>query len=250
MNKCNAKRADSHSSPISIRARQVFRAFALAGLIPFLHCPASNIENAGNPLESEFLVYNLLRCSGSSCASGSAGATTPAATPVFYIYTDSATVTGALGPRATTNTACANMQSVSYPTLGCTNHLAVLSYSADPVTMAAANYGVPAARALTSVSGIEVASDWGTFLSGPLTNSLQTAAVASVTPTPFYWSMTLTGGAYDGTYNCADSTDGTSSAFGSQGSITTTAGTHIRFAVNQPCDGSLNSAYLMCICWN
>ncbi|MCB1315448.1 MAG: hypothetical protein KDK27_05800, partial [Leptospiraceae bacterium] len=170
-------------------------------------------------------------------------------TPVFYIYTNSLTVTGNLGSRATSTSSCQSMQTASYPAMTCTNYLAVASYPGDDLLNASTNHSVPAGRTLTSESGTTVASSWSAFLTGP-TVTLQTAGVANTTPTPFYWTSTAIGGGFDATYNCTNNSDGTNGAVGSQGAITTTAGTHIRFAVNQPCDGSTNSAYLMCICWN
>lgn len=174
-----------------------------------------------------------------------------AAPPVFYVYTDSATVTGLAGTRTASSSACATMQAASFPALTCTNHLQLISYDfGDSLSNAAANYGIPTTRPLISVGGTQIAPDWATFLNGPLTNTLQAAGVANITPTPYYWTQTQTGGPYDGTYNCSNNTNGSAGVFGSMGSITTTAGTHIRFVVNQPCDGSTNSAYRMCICWN
>ncbi|MBI39741.1 MAG: hypothetical protein CMF59_09080 [Leptospiraceae bacterium] len=223
--------------------------FLILMALPFLRCPASDIENVGNPLEEEFLTYNLLRCTDSHCDSENSS-TTSSGPPVFYIYTVNSVVTGNLGPRATSTGACQTMQTTNFASLTCTNHLAVLSYSGDALDTAPGNHGVPTGRVLTSVSGVTVAPDWNTYLNGPLTNSLQAASVIGTTPTPFYWTGTLTGGGFDGTYNCSAHSVGTGAAFGSQGAITTTAATHIRFAVNQPCDGSTNSAYLMCVCWN
>lgn len=174
----------------------------------------------------------------------------PAASPVFYIYTDSLTVSGNRSNRAASSAACATMQTTNYPALTCTNHLAVVSFTGDDLVSAPGNHSLPTGRALTSTGSTQVAPDWTTFLNGPLDVTLQAAGVASTTPTPFYWTQTNTGGSYDATFNCVNNTDGSAGQMGSQGAITTTAGTHIRFAVNQPCDGSTNSAYLMCVCWN
>jgi hypothetical protein len=179
---------------------------------------------------------------------GTTGTTTPV--PVFYIYTNSVAVSGMLGSRALSTSTCATMQTTTYPALTCTSHLAVVSYSGDALSTAAANYAIPAGRQLTSVSGVPVSTDWNSFVvSAPLT-SLQTAGVATSTPTPFYWTSTGTSGTYNATFNCTNNTIGTAGTFGAQGAITSTATSHLSFAVNQPCDGSVNSAYLMCICWN
>ena len=184
-------------------------------------------------------------------AGGGGGGAGGGTSPVFYIYTDSALVTGGQGTRATSTASCQTMQTVNYASFPCTSHLAVMSYSGgDDLASAAANHSVPTTRALTSSTSTEVAPDWATFLSGPLTTTLQLAGVANIAPTPFYWSSSAAGGTYQGTWNCSDNTDGTMGATGAQGAVNTTAASHIAFAVNQPCDGSSNSGYLMCMCWN
>jgi hypothetical protein len=201
---------------------------------------------------SPFCGVSLSNTNNQSESSGNSSNPSASNTPVFYIYTNSITVNGNLGSRATSSNSCQTMQTTSFSSLTCTNHMAVVSYSGDPLVSG----GVPASRPLIATGGMIVAPDWNTFITGPLTNSLNGAGVASSPPTPFYWTSTTIGGNYNTvnadppTSNCNNNTDGTNIYFGTQGAITSTINSHISFAVNQPCDGSTNSAYLVCVCWN
>ncbi|MCB1326662.1 MAG: hypothetical protein H7A21_14240 [Spirochaetales bacterium] len=230
---------------IARRARSVLFVSALLALFLTGRCvryETSTTDITEYPAE---LLVPLLTGSGSG-GGGSGGG----ASPVFYMYTDSALVTGGQGTRAASTASCQTMQTVSYASFPCTSHLAVMSYSGgDDLASAAVNHSVPTTRALTSSTGTEIAPDWANFLSGP-TITLQAAGVANVVPTPFYWSSSAAGGTYQGTWNCSNNTDGTMGSTGTQGSISTTAASHISFAVNQPCDGGSNTGYLMCMCWN
>lgn len=168
--------------------------------------------------------------------------------PSIRIYTDGNLSTGNLGNRATSTATCQTMQTTAYPGLSCTSHLAFVSYTGDAILDFPSNHTVPGALPILSHNGTMVSPDWSQLM-GTLTNTLQAAGVATTTPTPFFWTSSATGGGFDATFNCTNNTDGTVVALGSQGSITTTASTWLRFAINQPCNGSVNSAYLMCICW-
>ena len=243
---------------------------AMKSINPFLHtalisllnvgltfCAAGNVNNPHDPASDAFLYSNLLRCAlgDEKCNNpgNSSGSETPNPSPVqiFYIYAINTPVNGGLGSRAVSTASCQSMQSVNFPTLACTNHLAVLSYSGgDDLLGAVANHGVPTGRAITSTIGTLIVADWATFLSGPLTTDLQTAGVVSAVPTPFYWTSSTANGAYNATYNCANNADGTNTSNGAQGAISNTTASHHNFAVNQPCDGTGNQAYLMCMCWN
>ncbi|MCR9141993.1 MAG: hypothetical protein NXI24_07055 [bacterium] len=216
-------------------------AFAgLAGCLDFRPSATDMTEWPGSLLPA--LIQN--QSSTTDSGTGSGGAT------VVYMYTDSVPVGGGQGNRAATNAICSTMQTTNFAALSCTKHMAVLSYSGgDDLVNAPANEGLPSGVPVRSATENLVAADWGTFLTGP-DNSLQTAGVSTGAPVPYYWTSSLAGGGYDGTHNCADNTNSTMPVTGAQAAVITTAGTHIAFANNQPCDGSMNQAFLVCVCWN
>lgn len=204
---------------------------------------------------SPFCGVNLSNSSNQSGSSGTSTSPTTTSASVFYIYTDSITVNGNLGSRATSSNTCQTMQTTSYASLACTNHMALVSYSGDTLLTAA----VPTNRPLLSASEVQVAADWNSYLTfstvPPATISLAAAGVASGSGVINFWTSTSAGGNYNGSSNCSNNTAGTNAILGSQGAATIANSNHISFAVNQACDSgttpnSGNSAYLVCLCWN
>ena len=169
-------------------------------------------------------------------------------TPVIRIYTDSTSRNGNLGNRATSTGTCQTMQTTSYPAFNCSNYLAVVSYSGDAIGDFTTTHSLPASMPVWSHNDSEVAVNWNDLVNGP-TITLQAAGVANPSPTPYFWSFSSSGGLWNSPQSCNDATDGTNSFTGAQAAISSTAAAWISFAVNQPCDGSTNQAYLMCICW-
>lgn len=203
---------------------------------------------------SPFCGLSLSNTSNQSESAGTSTSPTTTSASVFYIYTNSITVLGNLGNRATSSSSCQTMQTTSFSSLTCTNHMAVVSYSAgDDLLNAPVNNAVPPSRQLLSVGGTTVAADWNSYVTLGLTASLQAAGV-SVGPSINYWTSTFNGGSvgqFNSSFNCVNNTSASNLSFGAMGA-TTVAGNanHIGFVSNQACDGSAASAYLMCVCWN